>query len=132
MPQASSSPHRTVPTIPTNALVLATNEALADKNFRDSLRAMHAGGYPLVDMVDALGLEDDMTKRVREIVQDLPADVVVAIRAATIAMLDSGDYELPIDCTVTDTQLAQGVPVHVAVVAKHGRQTIHVRPRIGR
>ena len=131
MPPASSSPHRTVRAMPANALVRATNQALADKDFRDCVRAMHVNGYPLVDMVDALGLEDDMTKRIRQIVEELPADVVTGIRAATIAMLDSSDYEMPLDCTVTDAQLDQGVPVEVEVASDHGRQTIHVRPRVG-
>lgn len=130
MPQASSSPHRTVPTMPANALVVATNNALADKDFRDCVRAMHADGYPLTAMVDALGLEDDMTKRVRQIVEELPPDVVAGIRAATIAMLDSDHYELPVDCTVTDAQLVQGLPVDVEVVSEFGRQIIHVHTRI--
>ena len=115
-----------------SALVRATNEALADKDFRDCVRAMHANGYPLLAMVDALGLEDDMTARIRQIVEELPPDVVTAIRAATIAMLDSNDFEMPLVCTVTDAQLDHGVPIEVNVVADQGRQTIHVRPRVCR
>ncbi len=131
MPQASSSPHRTARTAPASALVRATNQALADKDFRDCVRAMHVNGYPLVDMVDALGLEDDMTKRIRQIVEELPPDVVRGIRAATIEMLDSRDYEMPLDCSVTDAQLDRGVPVDVDVVPDAGGRTIHVRPRVG-
>jgi len=131
MPQASSSPHRTVRTAPASALVRATNQALAGKDFRDCVRAMHVDGYPLVDMVDALGLEDDMTERIRQIVEELPPDVVRGIRAATIEMLDSSDYEMPLDCSVTDAQLDRGVPVDVEVFPTAGRRTIHVRLRVG-
>ena len=131
MPQAASSRHRPLTTIPINALVMATNEALADKNFRDSVREMHAKGYPLVAMIDALGLEDDMTHGVRKILEELPDEVVAQIRAATIAMLDSCDYEMPLDCTVSDSQLAHGVPIAIDVIPKHGRQTIRVRAQVG-
>ena len=46
-------------------------------------------------------------------------------------MLDSSDYEMPLDCTVTDTELNQGVPVAVEVLPEHGKQTIHVRALAG-
>jgi hypothetical protein len=116
--------------IPSNPLVMATNKSLADKNFRDSVRQMHAENYPLVAMVDALGLEDDMTARIREILENLPEDVVEGIRKATLEMLDSADYVMPLDCTVTDAELEKGVPVDVEVVPEDGRPTIHVRPLV--
>jgi hypothetical protein len=130
MPQAASSPHRPLTTIPINALVMATNEALADKNFRDSVREMHAKRYPLVAMIDALGLEDDLTAGIRKVLEELPDDVVAEIRAATIAMLDSCEYEMPIDCTVGDAQLAHGVPIDIEVVRQDGKPTIRVRPQV--
>jgi hypothetical protein len=127
MPQAPSN-GTTVPMTPTNALVMATNKALADKNFRDSVRQMHAENYPLVDMVDALGLEEDMTARIREILETLPDDVTAGIRRATLDMLDSKEYVMPLDCTVTDAELKEGIPVDVEVLPEDGKQTIHVRP----
>jgi hypothetical protein len=114
--------------LPSNALVMATNKALASKDFRDSVREMHAEGYPLVKMVEALGLEDDMTARIREILEQLPDEVVGEIRQATLEMLDSGDYTMPLDCTVTDAELQDGIPVDVEVLPEDGKETIHVRP----
>lgn len=116
------------PLLPSNPLVMATNQALANPDFRASVRQMHAEGYPLVKMVEALGLEDDMTVRIRDILDGLAPDVVQGIRDATLAMLDSGDYVMPIDCTVTDEELNDGVPVDVEVLPESGIETIHVRP----
>jgi hypothetical protein len=116
------------PMLPSNALVMAANDALASPDFRDSVRQMHAEGYPLIKMVEALGLEDEMTKRIRQILEQLPADVVEGIRKATIEMLDSTDYVMPLDCTVTDAELDEGIPVEVEVLPEKGKDTIHVRP----
>ena len=124
----TSTPSTPAPMIPSNALVMAANKSLANPDFRDSVRQMHAEGYPLVDMVEALGLEDDMTKRIRQILEDLPADVVDGIRKATIEMLDSSNYVMPLDCTVTDAELTEGIPVDVEVLPEDGTETIHVRP----
>lgn len=127
MPTSSSNP---VPMLPSNPLVMAANKSLASKDFRDSVRQMHAENYPLVKMVEALGLDDDMTARIRQILEELPKDVVDEIRRATLAMLDSGDYVMPLDCTVTDAELNDGIPVDVEVVPEAGKETIHVRPLI--
>ena len=85
------------PMLPANALLMARNRGLADKDFRESVRQMHNEGYPLVKMVEALGLDDDMTERTRQILDELAPDVVEGIRRATLEMLDSGDYEMPLD-----------------------------------
>ncbi len=114
--------------IPSDSLVSATNVALADKNFRDSVRQMHAANYPLVDMVDALGLEDDMTTEIRQLLEDLPADVVDGIRKATIEMLDSANYVMPLRCAITDSEIQNGVPIEVSVLPELGRHQIHIRP----
>ena len=114
--------------VPSNALVLAANTALANKDFRDSVRQMHAAGYPLTDMVEALGLEDDMTQRIREVLLDLPEDVVTGIRQATLEMLDSGNFVMPLECSVTDAELNEGIPVDVEVAPVRGIEVIHVRP----
>jgi hypothetical protein len=110
-------------------LLIAANAAFADPNFRASVRQMHAEGYPLVQMVEALGLDDDMSARIRQILESLPDDVVAGIRTATLAMLDSGDYTLPVICTVPAADLDQ--PVAVGVSPENGTPTIHVRPAAG-
>jgi hypothetical protein len=109
-------------------LVQAANAALADPTVRDAVREMHEAGAPLVQMVEALGLDDDMTTRVRVIVAELSPPVVAGIRQATVAMLDAGGGNLPIDCTVTVAQLDDGIPVTVDVQPEAGVQTIRVRP----
>jgi hypothetical protein len=114
--------------VPSNTLVQAANKSLANKDFRDRVRQMHAEGYALVDMVEALGLEDDMTKRIREILLGLPADVVAGIRKATLEMLDSGNFVMPLECSVTDAELDAGVPVDVEVSPETGTDTIRIRP----
>jgi hypothetical protein len=113
--------------LPSNPLVMAANTALADPNFRAAVRQMHDEGYPLVKMVDALGLEDDMTVRIRTILEELPPRVVEGIRHATLDMLAGTTYMMPIDCTVTDAELESGVPIHVEVEPEEGHPTIHVR-----
>jgi len=117
------------PRVPSDPLVVAANAGLGNPDFRKSVRKMHAENYPLVKMVDALGLEDDMTDQIKKILEALPEDVVDGIRRATLAMLDSGDYEMPLNCTVTDAELASGTPVDVKVEPLGGRPTIHVRPK---
>ncbi len=114
--------------VPSNTLVMAANNSLSNKDFRDSVRQMHAEGYPLVDMVEALGLDDDMSTRIREILTGLPADVVAGIRKATLEMLDSGNFVMPLECSVTDSELEAGVPVDVEVSPEKGTDTIRIRP----
>jgi hypothetical protein len=128
MSPSSPAPGSSPLGLPSNPLVMASNKALANKDFRDSVRQMHAEGYPLVKMVEALGLEDDMTARIRQILVDLPPEVVEGIRKATLEMLDSTDYVMPLDCTVTDEELEEGIPVDVEVLPESGIETIHVRP----
>jgi hypothetical protein len=115
------------PMVPSNALVTAANRALADKDFRDSVQQMHAQNYPLVKMVEALGLEADMSDRIREILVSLPDDTVDEIRRATLAMLGGAGYTMPLDCSVTDSELDAGVPVAIDVVDENGVATIQVR-----
>ncbi len=122
--------HKGVP-IPRNpgvALVIASNASLADPSFRASVRQMLDDQYPLVKMVEALGLEDDLTDPIRKIVENLDADVVAGIRKAVLEMLDGTQYVMPIDCNVTEQELDAGVKVDVEVLPEGGVQTIHVRP----
>jgi hypothetical protein len=35
---------------------------------------------------------------------------------------------MPLDCTVTDAELDEGIPVEVEVLPEMGKDTIHVRP----
>jgi hypothetical protein len=124
--------HRRVPKPgdPGVALVIAANEALTDPTVRDSCRQMLTDSYPLVKMVEALGLEDDLTEPIRRILEGLSADIVTAIRKAVLDMLDGTDYALPLDCNVTEAELEAGIAVDVEVIPEHEVQTIHVRPAI--
>lgn len=114
---------------PGDALVVAANAALADPNVRKSVRQMHADGYALVQMVEALGLDDEMSDRIRQIVDELPQSAVDGIREATVAMLETSQFALPLDCSVTEAQIASGAPVEVDVSQESGTPTIRVRQR---
>jgi hypothetical protein len=112
--------------VATAPLVVATNEALANPEVQARVREMHAADTPLLDMVDALGLSDDMTPETRAVIQGLSPDVVAGIRQATLEALDGGRTKMPIDCGITDAELASGVDVDV--VQSAAGPTIHVRP----
>jgi hypothetical protein len=101
---------------PGNAFVTVVNAALADPDVRAQIRRLHAEGASLVSMVEALGLDGQMSGAIRSIVDGLPEDVVAGIREATLAMLDSDTHLMPLDCTVTDTQVEDGAAVDVDVV----------------
>jgi hypothetical protein len=113
--------------VPSNALVIAANAALTDANFRDTVKEMHAQHYSLVKMVEALGLEADLTDPIRAILQNLPDSAVDGIRDATLKMLEGPEFTMPLDCAVTDAELEAGVPVDVHVDDHGGVATIHVR-----
>ena len=116
---------------PAEPLVIAANAALADPNVRATVRQMHEAGVPLVQMVEALGLDDDMSRHIREIVEHLAPDVVAGIRQATLTMLDDSQGQLPLDCSVTREQLDRGAPVTVNVSPEQGIPTIRIRPASG-
>jgi hypothetical protein len=113
---------------PSDPIVLAANGALADPQVREAVREMHRADTPLLQMVDALGLDDDMSARIRDIVAGLSPDVVTGIRDATVALLDGGGAVLPVDCSVSPAQLDGGTPVTVDVTDEGGTATIRVRP----
>jgi len=116
---------------PAEPLVIAANAALADPNVRATVRQMHEAGVPLVQMVEALGLDDDMSRHIREIVEHLAPEVVAGIRQATLTMLDAAQGQLPLDCSVTREQLDRGAPVTVNVSPEQGVPTIRIRPASG-
>ena len=125
MPDPNPSPPLRVPG---DTIVQAANKSFQeDANFRESVRQMHAAGYPLMKMVRDLGLDGEMTDELQHVIENLPPDVVEGIRQATLAMLDSGNYELPLDCTVHSDDLPDGVAVNVAVAPEADVQTIVVR-----
>jgi len=129
MPDSTKPPaKRPRPAVPNSPIVIAANQGLLDPNFRDSVRQMHAEGYPLTKMVEALGLDDELIEPVRTLLDNLSPDVVEGIRQATLAMLDTTNYVMPLDCTVTDAELNAGVKAEVEVLPENGVQTIHVRP----
>jgi hypothetical protein len=106
--------------------VVQTNAALADPANRERVRGMHAQGVPLVDMVESLGLGSTLTPELRAIITGLAPDVVEGIRQATLEMLDRGESAMPLDCQVSDADIAGGVEVGVAQSAS-GQEQIQIR-----
>ena len=100
---------------------------VADPNFAQQIRSMHANQTPLLDMVAALGLSADMSGAVRGIVAGLSPDLVAAIRQATLDMLDSATLAMPVDCNVSQSDIDGGTPVTVTVVPENNEQMIVVR-----
>jgi hypothetical protein len=121
--------------VPSDPLVSAVNQALKNADVRASIRQMHEQGYPLVKMVEDLGLEDELTTEIRQIVVNLSPKVVEEIRQATLQMLDEVDkaegrdknYAMPLECLITTQKLESGVPVDVEVKSVDGRPTIRVQ-----
>jgi hypothetical protein len=114
---------------PDETFVMAVNRALADPDVRATIGQMHAEGYPLVKMVEALGLEDDMPTRIREVLEGLPSGVVEGIRAATLQMLKGPVFAMPLSCKITNKDLESGVLVDVNVKSEPEGLTIHVGPK---
>ena len=120
-----------IPRNPGVAIVIAANAQYSDPALRDSLRQMINERYPLLKMVEAMGLDDDLTDPIRKILAELTPDLADGIRNAVLKMLDDAegnDYALPLDCTVTSEELNEGIAVEVEVLPEQGVETIHVRP----
>ncbi len=109
-----------------DSLVVATNDALTNPEVQARVREMHAADMPLLDMVDALGLGDDMSPEIRAVIQGLSPDVVAGIRQATLDALDNGRTEMPLDCDITEAEVASGIDVDV--VRSAVGPTIQIRP----
>jgi hypothetical protein len=113
---------------PGGGLITLVNAQLrTEPDFVQRIRDMHAAEMPLLDMVDQLGLARDMSDPVRAIVQQLSPSDVVAIRRATLDMLDRAEHLMPVDCNLSQTAIDDGTPVNVAVVDEAGRAMIQVR-----
>ena len=117
---------------PGGGLITMINSRLTDQAFRDQIRAMHENQTPLVDMVEQLGLTDQMTPPVRAVVEGLGAKEVAAIRQATIDMLDRAERDpaqnkMPVDCNLTQDAIDGGAPVAVSVASQNRVSTIVVR-----
>lgn len=113
---------------PLNALVIAGNQGLKDQNFRTSLREMHENKVPLLQIVENLGLDGDMSPEVRLLLENLTPGVVDDIRQAMLDMLDRQEQIMPLDCAVTEQQLDGGTGVQVEVVMKGNKRTVQARP----
>jgi hypothetical protein len=114
---------------PLDALVVAANSGLAKPDVRQRLRSMHEGKAPLLEIVDAVGLGAQMTPAVRDLLANLPPDVVEGIRRATLDMLDRDATTLPLDCDVTVADVTAGTAVDVTVPTVDNQRTITVRAR---
>jgi hypothetical protein len=113
---------------PGGGLITTVNRKLADDNaFRQQIRDLHARQAPLIEMVEALGLQGQMSDAVRKIVAGLGAAEVDGIRTATLEMLDRAGNQMPVDCNLSQTEIDGGAPVTVAVVDESGVETILVR-----
>lgn len=117
---------------PGGGLITMINSRLTDQAFRDQIRAMHASQTPLVDMVERLGLAEQMSPHVRTVVEGLGAKEVAAIRQATIDMLDRAESDqaeskLPVNCNLTQDAIDGGTAVAVAVESQNRVSTIVVR-----
>lgn len=108
-------------------LVAAANAGFSDPQFRETVREMHRQKYPLVRMVTDLGLGDDLTDNLRQVIESLSPEVVEEIRATTLAMLDRREQQLPLDCELTKDEVDAGVPVTVAVTPTGDAGVIRVR-----
>jgi hypothetical protein len=109
-------------------LVLAANAGFSDPSFRETVREMHRQEYPLVRMVADLGLDDELTPEIRAVLESLSPEVVADIRAATVAMLDREEEQLPLACEVQPDALRTGTPLTVQVTEVAGSATIQVTP----
>jgi hypothetical protein len=83
------------PIDPSSALVGAVMSQLGDKHFRASLRHMHQQGYPLLKIVEALGLDDDVSPALRTALENLGPDDIAEIRRRTLEMLDRTEAARP-------------------------------------
>lgn len=108
-------------------LITMINSRLADDAFRQQVIELNATDMTFVGMVEALGLAVEMSDAVRQIVENLPANVVAEIRAATTHALTAGESVMPVDCNLSQTDIDRGAPVTVAVVDEAGNPTIRVR-----
>jgi hypothetical protein len=106
--------------------VVRTNAVLADPANQERVREMHAQGVPLVEMTEQLGLGSTLTPELRAIITGLAPEVVEGIRQATLEMLDRGESAMPLDCQVSDADIAGGVVVGV-VQASSGQEQIQIR-----
>lgn len=113
---------------PGGGLITMVNQRLAsDEAFRQQIRDLHARQAPLIEMVEALNLEGEMSDAVRKIVAGLGPAEVQGIRKATLEMLDRAETQMPVNCNLSQTQIDGGAPVTVAVVDESGVETILVR-----
>ena len=129
MPDETNQPGGVpVPGLPGDPMVRAANILLEDPSVREQVREMHASGRPLLQMVDDLGLDEDMDPGIRKVLENLSPEVVEGIRQATLEMFDRADgYAMPLDCTVESDDLTSARGIHVTVKEEHGTKTIHVR-----
>jgi hypothetical protein len=117
-----------IPFDPSHPLVAEVNNDLQQEQFRARVRELHGLDTPLTQMVKDLGLEN-MSTQIRDILEALDPHVVADIRAATLAMLDTDHYEMPLDCIVSEAEVNAGAAIRIEVDDAHHQKTIHVRPK---
>ena len=87
-------PELSQPIDPSDALAIAVTSQLGDKHFRASLRKMHEEGYPLVRIIDDLGLEEEVSPALRATLENLGPSEIAAIRKATFELLDREEHRV--------------------------------------
>jgi hypothetical protein len=112
---------------PGGGLLRLINQRLPVETFRQQIRELHARNTPLLEMVETLGLAAEMSPAVRGVVAGLSTDDVVAIRQATLEMLDRHENRMPVDCDLSEADIDNGVPVTVTVVDTAPARLITVR-----
>jgi len=117
------------PYLPNNPLVVAANALVKKPATQQRIRDLYAQNKSLVEMVDDLGLQPYLTDELRQLLTNLTPDVVDGIRSATFAMFANGGKSLPLNCDVTDADLADHVPVVVSVDQINGQPVIRCRAK---
>ena len=88
---------------------------------------MHAEGYGLVQMVEALGLDDDMSGPIRQVLEGLSPEAVTGIREAMLAMLETDAPEMPLDCA--DAQHERVGDRAIAAAVRNQIEDLHLAAR---
>jgi len=107
-------------------LVKAANLALSEEDKREEIKRMHDQKYSLIQMVETLQLDDELTPELRQIIQAIPEDVVEQIRQATLDMLErGGNYTMPVECAAKSPDPSP--PLDVTVETVNSQKTLIVK-----
>lgn len=118
-----------------DGIVTEGDKVLKDPRVRERVAEMHERKVPFVEMIEELGLTRYLTPAVKEVIENLPPEVVEQIRQSILSVIDSDDITekekpgvpvMPIDCTLVDGDPRGGARVSVA-----DARVIRIRPAAG-